>query len=37
MIEYYDEPPEALPIVEGRRPLPGWPQQVWVLIQHTYY
>lgn len=28
MIEYYDEQPEALPVVESRRPLPDWPQQV---------
>lgn len=48
LIEYYDEAPEALPIVEGRRPLPGWPQQVggmwggmppgagWLVAQRGY-
>ena len=42
LIEYYDEAPEALPIVEGRRPLPGWPQQVgglgsgWLSGQHGW-
>ncbi|PRW61038.1 multidrug resistance-associated 1 isoform X8 [Chlorella sorokiniana] len=33
MIEYYDEQPEALPVVEGRRPLPGWPQQGAIEVQ----
>jgi hypothetical protein len=28
MIEYTSEQPEALPVVESHRPLPGWPQHV---------